>query len=328
MSQQRTKKQHFVPRFYLDHFKDANAMIWTYDKKSESPAGNVRSASPENTAVNTNFYSVQNADGSYNDVVENLLADFESDVAPIYGSLLGGEVPKGLEKDKMAVFFAALYARSPAQINSAAWLLGALAQVTTGATLSSREIFDETMDRTERENGSEPTTRQQRDEIFDMMGDKDRFTMTVLQKAGLMSIASIEPVMEVFRRMHWILVESPDQHIVTSDNPVVKINPNPHPFYGDGGFAMKDVFVTVPLSSLMMLEMSWKESPKAGVFRADRDRGRLYNRQRAAFAERYVYSSRADSGIGALAKKNKDNGVKMRMDGPKLSKIEIRRKLA
>jgi hypothetical protein len=32
MAGKRTKKQHYVPRFYLDHFKGVDGMVWTYDK--------------------------------------------------------------------------------------------------------------------------------------------------------------------------------------------------------------------------------------------------------------------------------------------------------
>lgn len=328
MAATRTKKQHYVPRFYLDHFKDTDGMVWTYDKKSNNPSADARKATPENTAVSTNFYSVQNEDGSYNDQLEELLGKIESDAAPLYGSLLDGALPTGDDKDVMAVFFAALYARSPALINNVAWLTGAMAQITTGLTLSSRELFDENMDRMEKEKGEDATTREERDKLFEAMKDRDRFSMAVLQKAGLMAISAIEPVMDVFRKMHWILVQTKEQHLITSDNPVVKINPDPSPFYGDGGFLMPKVFVTVPLSPKMMLEMSWKKPHVSRVFQADRDRGRLYNRQRAAFAEQYIFSSKPDGGIGALVKKNKDGGVKIRMDGPKLSNIVVKRKLS
>lgn len=327
MSVQRTKKQHYVPRFYLEHFTAEDGMVWTYDKKSSNPTAGARKATPENTAVSTNFYSVQNEDGSYNDQLEEMLGNIESDAAPLYGALLDGKVPDGDDKDVMAVFFAALYARSPALINNVAWLTGAMAQLTTGMTFSDRKRFDETMDQMEKEKGEKLSSKEKRDKLFALMGDKDRFSMAVLQKAGLTAMAAIEPVMDVFRKMHWILVKSDDQHLVTSDNPVVKINPDPSPFYGDGGFLMPSVFVTVPLSPKMLLEMSWKKAPDLQVFSANRERGRLYNKQRAAFAEQYVFSSKADAGIGALVKKNKDNGVKIRMSGPKFSNIVVKRKI-
>lgn len=329
MSANRTKKQHYVPWFYLEHFVDADGMVWTYDKKQESPAADARKATPENTAVSTNFYSVQNEDGSYNDQLEEYLGKIESDAAPLYGAMLQGKVPTDDSKNVMSLFFAALYARSPALINSAAWMTGAMAQVTAGASFSDRKRFDASMDRMEQDLEKEPTSAEQRDKMFELMKNRDGFTMQVLQKAGLVAMSAIEPITDIFNKMHWILVESKDQHLVTSDNPVVKINPDPpHPFYGDGGFTMPNVFVTIPLSPRFMLEMSWNKSPLKSLFQADRERGRLYNRQRAGFAEQYLFSSRKDDGIGLLTKKNKDSGLKLRMDGPKISKIDVKRRLS
>ena len=52
------KRQHYVPRLHLKHFvgTEPKGQIWTYDKET----GKKWSGTPENTAVETHFYSVEN----------------------------------------------------------------------------------------------------------------------------------------------------------------------------------------------------------------------------------------------------------------------------
>jgi hypothetical protein len=90
---------------------------------------------------------------------------------------------------------------------------------------------------------------------------------------------------------------------------------------------MKSVFITLPISPKVMLEISWKPS-LAKIFPGTKERAKLYNRQRAGFAERYIYSSIQDAGIAALTEKNRENGPRFKVDGPhKLADIVIKRKL-
>jgi hypothetical protein len=130
--------------------------------------------------------------------------------------------------------------------------------------------------------------------------------------------------------MKWITLECNDQHLITSDNPVVRVTPPDayHPMYGDGGFLNKRTFVTLPLTPTKLLELHWGNRLRPGVYRVDRERGRLYNRQRAAFSERYLYASRRDSGIMTLARKYARPGVRMDLGSfGKLAPIELKRKL-
>ncbi len=101
MNGQRTKKQHVVPRFYLDNFSDENGMIWTYTAGS----GKAWSASPENTGVESNVYSVKEEDGEYNDELEHWLASVEDHASKVYHKLLKGSIGDD-DKRILSLFFA------------------------------------------------------------------------------------------------------------------------------------------------------------------------------------------------------------------------------
>ena len=185
MTEPRAKRQHYVPRFYLQHFADADGLVWTYDILEDRIAG----STPENTAVQTNFYSPVDDYGNHFDELEKLLAAIESSAAPIYPSLIDGEVFAGQAKSDMSLFFSTLYLRSPAIINASAELVGYVAQQLTKASLSDRTQFSATMDKIDRERG-ETTSAEMRREIFEFMNDKSRYRMAVDRKVGLMAMLS------------------------------------------------------------------------------------------------------------------------------------------
>ncbi|WP_352788821.1 DUF4238 domain-containing protein [Mesorhizobium sp. M0619] len=322
----RPKKQHFVPRFYLANFVDPEGKVWTYDKRE----GSARADRAENTAAETNFYSIKGLDGEYNDQLEEWLAKVESAAAPLYPKLLRGETLKGQERFDFSLFIATLYTRSPAMLNATARLYGDMIQAVGNVGFSDRGRLDETMDRMEAERGEKKTTKEERDKLFEFFNDKTRYTMSVDRRAGLMSISAAAPLTDILNDMSWIVVEPMGQLLITSDSPVVRITPTEyvHPSYGDGGFAHKKAFVTLPLAPTRMLEMYWGEQRSPGVQRAPKERGRLYNRQRAHFSERYLYSSRQDAGILRLGAKHKAAGLRIDVGHPgKRVPIEIKRKL-
>lgn len=325
MAGKRTKKQHYVPRFYLDHFKDSEGHIWTYDKKGED----VRFARPEETAIETNFYSVIGEDGEYIDALEDWLAEVESLAAPLYPKVLKGEILTGDDRVAFSLFIASLHVRSPAMVNAVAKSYGEMAQIVTDFALSTRERFEQSMYKMDEENG-EITPKDVRDKVFEFQANKDLWKMNVDKRVGLMNIDAAPNLSHIIHDMSWITVEPENQHLITSDNPVVRITPREyiHPIYGDGGFVHKKVFVTLPLSPNRMLEMFWGEQPSKGVRRVDKERGKLYNRQRAGFSERYLYSSRRDAGIRALADKHHEPGLRINIGHPgKRAKVELKRKL-
>jgi hypothetical protein len=58
------KQQHTIPRLHLQYFAGAEGRVFNYD----AIAGKVWAAAPEETAVETHFYSAELADGSTSSV--------------------------------------------------------------------------------------------------------------------------------------------------------------------------------------------------------------------------------------------------------------------
>src|SRR6266550_372253 len=109
MQHKRPKDHHIVPEMHLKHFMDHAGQIWTYDKERTGPWSTV----PRETATQRNFYSMRD-DSGFRDDIEFFLSQIETAAAPIYHSLLGGQIPKGSDRTTFSLFVGSMFARSPA----------------------------------------------------------------------------------------------------------------------------------------------------------------------------------------------------------------------
>ena len=322
----RPKKQHYVPRFYLANFVNSRGMVWNYDLQLNE----VRELAPENTAVETNFYSPENEDGEYFDELEEFLQLVETTAAELYPIVLEGERLNREEKEEFAIFVASLYLRSPAMVTAFAEVTGYLAQQVADATLTNRRLFESTMNDYEREHGITSTT-EQRDELFKFANDKE-YTFSVDKKRGLLAIMNIESISRIMFKMTWGTFDSGNQHLITSDSPVVRHCPSDkiHPINGDGGLLNRSAQVTLPLSPSRLLYLYWDSNEfLREVYKIRPQIARGFNRIRAYYSERYLYASKKDAGIQTLGQKFKKPGLRFSVsDSEKMATVEVKRKLS
>src|SRR5580700_6297868 len=105
------KSQHVIPRLHLQHFAGSqpNGQVWTYD----STTGKAWSAIPEQTAMQTHFYSAENLGGTMDTRIEAFLAEVEGRAAPVYEDLLRMVIPKDSQaRMDFAQFLALMYVRT------------------------------------------------------------------------------------------------------------------------------------------------------------------------------------------------------------------------
>ena len=99
----RTKKQHFVPRFYLNNFVNDGGTLWTHDSQKNT----LRQTTPENTAYETNIYTPLDDNGERIELVENALAKIEGLAASIMPDLLACREIDTEAKDNFSAFLGA-----------------------------------------------------------------------------------------------------------------------------------------------------------------------------------------------------------------------------
>jgi hypothetical protein len=307
----RTKSQHYVPRLHLRRFigEQPKNMIWTYD----SERGTARPSVVEETGAQRNFYSVQAADGTFNDDLDIWLRGVEGDAMEAYEQLLAGSIPRGQARANFATFVASLYARSPALIRASAIGKAQFMQHFVDLHWGDRGRFEAFMDRFEAETGADPIDR---DRLHAFWGDKEKFTIAISQKQGLPVLAASNEIADILYARNWYLVEAVQGFFVTSDSPVFRFSPpqSRHAFYGDGGFKNPAAEITVPLSPRHLLLITGQEyaSPR---FWIAHDNVWDLNRARAIGADRFLYASVRDDRVARMAAEHRDTPERYRLHG-------------
>jgi Protein of unknown function (DUF4238) len=309
MADPRPKKQHFIPELHLKHFVDANGMVWTYDIHENA----VRRSIPKETAAQTNFYSLRDKDGNYDDKIEEWLSTVESEASAGYQALLRGELPKGEERDWLALFLACMYLRTPAMVRAGAEAMGnAIQAFANFVAKQPSEQFEVSLRRFEAKRGAlDPEVRANMQEFL----KSNKYKVQVARHAGLPILGAAQRLFPLFASMGWAVLDAGKQYFITSDYPVIRSSPGKrHPIYGDGGFLNREITVTMPLSPRRALHMEWSDD--AGkVIDIEREKVRTLNGLRAVFAERHLFADRRDDGIRRLGEKHKESKFKIQVSG-------------
>lgn len=107
------KRQHFLPRFYLEGFTK-NEKLAVYDRESNE----LRVQQPLNTGVIGHFYTLEDNDGYKRFELEAMLSDFENKASPVIRKLAAKEQIRADERADLAIFVALAGFRTPDIIDS------------------------------------------------------------------------------------------------------------------------------------------------------------------------------------------------------------------
>jgi hypothetical protein len=111
MNNKTQKRNHYIPRFFLQNFCDDSNQIYTYDKLNKKSWFE----KPSNAAIEKNLYCHND-----NDIIEQILSNkIESPAKCVLDNLVNHKTfPKSHEgREQLALFFATLGLRSPAYID-------------------------------------------------------------------------------------------------------------------------------------------------------------------------------------------------------------------
>jgi Protein of unknown function (DUF4238) len=308
------KGQHFIPRLHLQHFAGPTpkGQVWTYD----AIGAKTWSSIPQETAVQTHFYSAENGDGSMDTRIEEFLSVVESAAAPVYEGLLKGAIPKDSQaRMDFAQFLALMHVRTPAMRRMNAEIQGRGIQIHNYAYASNPKAFDSLTRRVEKEKG-EPINPKIKEEIRKLMRDPSGYELIISKERTLSALRPSDKLTPILYKMKWSLALAMHGFFVTSDNPLVRqVDPKTHhPIYGDHGFLNKTAEVTFPLSPKLLLLLSWQEDAREfGAF--ERDHVHLVNKARAANSDRYLYAHIHDKRLERLAAEFKDSRPQMTTQG-------------
>lgn len=324
-NQPRTKQQHFVPRMHLANFvgNEPTGHVWTYNIQDET----VRSSIPEGTGKQGNFYTVTDFEGNHHDELETWLSGVEAKATEPYKKLLKGEIPQGQERADFSTFLSSMYARSPVMLKNYGQMMGQSTQLINQVATATLGRFEMSL----RQSGQADLSPEEIKATYEFAKDTSNYTINVDHQATLPAIGVSDKLQEIFFNMTWSILSSEEQHLITSDNPVVRVvDPKTyHPIYGDHGFMNKTATVTFPLSPKYCLHLAWGAADSPFIFPIKKQLARLFNKHRAYFCDKYLYANCKEEGLMKLGAKYKNHGLQLKIGGANddFAEVVIERKM-
>ncbi len=258
LSAPKRKYHHYVPQVYLRGFFDPieeakkQNVLWLHEVGKRPKRVTIRNVGGEEE-----FYTYEN-EGKTHTEIENKLAEMERAVAPTLKKLRSGVIALGaLEREEFATFIAL----SMARVAFFADLTNRFAAEThrrfAEACLKDRQIFKKYIG--EADQSSEGKASATFDEMKEFLEKVSSGEIPVEQtsrgwtlKIMMESVLDLSPL---FEQMSWGLLQSPRHELfLTSDKPVVLVDPNKS-LSKDGGVCYsKDAFFTFPISRSYCLQ--------------------------------------------------------------------------
>lgn len=249
------KRQHFLPRFYLDGFtRDGLVAVFDRDKNE------IRRQQPTNTAVIGHFYTMEDGEGRRRFEVEALLSEYEGKAKPVIDKLVAGETELTAdERSDLAIFIAFAATRTPDMVNSVQALNGDMIKhVAKFMFVDVDQVFQNLRADIKHADETDDELRRQAKWMVQMAQNEGFVVNTDEKWAVGQAIQMALATAPHLAGRDWRVIhrDSEKTSFLTADAPVYlgTVIANPNPFYGVG-FASPHAFISFPLHQSCALEM-------------------------------------------------------------------------
>jgi hypothetical protein len=205
---------------------------------------------PHDAAVETNYYSIELISGEKTDVFEQFLSAIEGRATPVLREAIDkdGRVVDKLEREKVALCVIIAMLRVPQARKMTEKMHGDLDELLMKTTARAPGELERLAKQIEEESGEKlsATPQQVRDFI---LGDK--YTIKVNPVVSLRVVFGLAPeLLPILYYMRWkILTTTGDDLFLTSDNPVVYVDPTAeHRGFWGVGLMNRGLELTFPIS--------------------------------------------------------------------------------
>lgn len=253
-------KDHFVTQSYLRGFATGagrKSMLYVYERNNPKPFRQ----KPQQAARQTNYYSFTKADGTVDDSIESLLGMVESRAIPVLKKLASDDLQLNWEaRDQISLFVAFQELRVPSARENYQNLLGQLVKRISEISASVPGLLES--DIRELESKGESFKELTADSLRESL-KRGEYTFKAGQKTSLLAMLTLAPRLHaLYREMEWRVIRTPaTSPFVTSDNPVVKFDPQHRSGFWGIGMASPTIEIRFPVSKSTFL-----------VFTHDKDR--------------------------------------------------------
>ena len=248
------KKQHVVPRFYLEGFC-RDGLLNVYDRHKNE----FRIQTPNSTGAITHYYTFTDAEGRRRYDLEHLMCEYEGKAAQIIRKLSAKEQLTDEERSDMAIFVAIMGFRTPDQIDSLKAANGEMVKRITQMIFGSEKLATIAVKQNPKNVGlSEDEIEQQAKQLCEFV-QRNQFTVETDHQWALgKSMNMFAKVADILVRRDWVVMhrDSEKRSFITSDAPLILtlMQQRQNTFYGIG-YASSDAMVVFPLTQASILVM-------------------------------------------------------------------------
>lgn len=249
------KRQHFLPRFYLNGFT-RDGFVSVFDRERNE----IRRQQPINTAVIGHFYTLEDAEGRLRFELEAFLSEHEDKAKPVIDKLVAKKTSLSAdERNNLSIFIALAATRTPDMVNSVQALNSEIIKKQTKLLFADvdqalehmrvREIYADK---------PEDELRLQAESIVSL-AQTNGFAVETDEKWAVQIALNMALTMAPFLAMrHWRAIHRNAEKLsfITSDAPVYLNTTAPRPTSTYGvGFGSPNAFISFPLHQSCTLEM-------------------------------------------------------------------------
>lgn len=280
------KRQHYVPRFYLEGFTQGG-LVSVFDRKT----GSTTRQTPENTGVVGHLYTFEDHQNRRRFDMEKLFAYIEGKSAPIVKKLIAGERPTFEDFDNFTTFLALAAVRTPAAI--------AETQLVEEGVMKARALteFGNEQDslrylREKNEDAADEAKLKRMAKDLTRMVREDRYRIQVdPSNAFARVVRNFHVIAQALWERDWLVVrpENEADRFVTTDSPVVLTTTSSQARTLPLGYGSPHGQVLFPLSERCALVLSG-DKKRFGRRTLPTEMVRRFNLTVAADCYRYVFA--------------------------------------
>lgn len=250
------KRQHYLPRFYLDGFA-VDGLVAVYDREKNQ----VRRQQPKDTTVIGHFYTMEDAEGRRRFEIEALLSEYESKASPVIKNLAAKQTITADERSDLAVFMALGAMRTPDIVESLQRMNSAMILEVAKRMYADVEMVAADLRKDPACAGWLDDDVQAQAQAMVDIAQNGQLTVSTGEKwAVKMAIKMSLELAPIFAGRDWVVAhrDSEKKSFVTTDAPVILSSTDPSEssmsIYGIG-FGSPDAVVAFPLTQSCVLMM-------------------------------------------------------------------------
>ena len=248
------KRQHFLPKFYLEGFAN-DGKVAVYDREKNE----ARVQQPVNTGVIGHFYTMEDEQGRQRFELEQLLSEYEGKAKPVIGKLAGRSELTADERTDLAIFIALGAMRTPDVVDSIKLMNSGMIRKIAGQLFRDEQsVFERLRGKAENADKSDAELRSEAKSMVEFITSGGYEITTNHRWAVGMAIQMALEVAPIFAGRDWVVLHraTEKKSFITTDAPVflTTVSPRDNNFWGVG-FGNTDALVFFPLTEACVLAL-------------------------------------------------------------------------